>query len=215
MTTPMLVAALLWSGLLAAALAAPMLLPSADPGDDVVRNTVRLSLLYYAAAAALMLRLRRHDWAALTAPAWLARCCWTLALLAYLVHVGTAFHFAHGWSHAHAVEETRRRSGVGEGIYVSHFFTLAWTADVLSWWLTPRWYASRSPWWGRALHGFMLFVIFNGTVVFEEGPTRWAGVALVAGLAGLWLWDRAYAPLSAGPPSGDVATRMSNGEQGM
>jgi hypothetical protein len=178
---------LLWLVLLAAILAGPQVANASNPGDDLIRHTVRLSLLYYAVAAALMLRLRPEDWLALTARGRLARWCWTLAWAAYVVHVGLAFHYAHGWSHAHAVETTRQRSGFGAGIYVSHLFTLLWTADVLAWWLRPRWVAVRNPWLNRGLHGFMLFMIFNGTVVFEDGPIRWAGVALVAGLAALWL----------------------------
>jgi hypothetical protein len=189
----------LWLLLLAAIGAAPALGLSADPGDDLVRNTVRLSLLYYAAAATLMLLLSPDNWAALTGRGRLARWCWTLAWAAYVIHVCMAFHCAHGWSHAHAVEETQRRSGVGEGIYVSHLFTLLWTADVAYWWLRPRGYAARSPWVDRVLHGFMVFVIFNGTVVFEEGPIRPAGIVLFAGLAVLWLYRRARrSPVLAG-----------------
>ena len=60
-----------------------------------------------------------------------ARLVWALGWAAYLVHVALAFHLAFGWSHAAAVEQTRERSGFGEGIYVSHLFTLLWTADVV------------------------------------------------------------------------------------
>lgn len=174
--------------LLAAALAVPFQTHPADPGDALVRNTVRVALLYYAAALNLMLSLRPADAAAATPRGRLARACWTLAWAAYLVHLAAAFHFYHHWSHADAVEHTRQVSGVGEGIYVSHFFTLAWTADVLWWWLAPEARARRSPWVGRALHGFMLFVVFNGTVVYETGPIRWAGIIMCAELAAAgWL----------------------------
>ncbi len=149
---------------------------------------MRLALLYYAAAASLMLLLRKDDWAATSARGRLARCCWTLAWAAYVIHVAMAFHYAHHWSHADAVEATRQRSGVGEGIYVSYLFTLLWTTDVSWWWLRPRGYAARSPWVDRVLHGFMVFVIFNGTVVFEGGVIRWAGVVLFVGLAAVWIY---------------------------
>jgi hypothetical protein len=187
----MKLAVLVWVFLLAGLLAAPHLAPSPDPGDALVRNTVRLALLYYALAASLMLLLRRDDWAAVSARGRLARGCWTLAWAAYVIHVGVAFHYAHHWSHAEAVEATRRRSGVGEGIYVSHLFTLLWTADVLWWWLWSRGYAARNAWVDRVLHGFMVFVIFNATVVFEGGLVRWAGAVLLAALAGVWLSGRA------------------------
>jgi hypothetical protein len=186
---PTLVTTLVWSLLLTAVLGLPLLTASTTLGDDLVRNTVRLSLLYYAIALNLMLMLRPADWPARTPRGRLARGCWTLAWLTYLVHLAMAFQFYHNWSHAAAMEHVRSVSGVGEGIFVSHLFTLVWTADVLFWWLRPDTYARRSPWIGRALHAFMLFVVFNGTVVYEEGPIRWAGVAMFAELAAL-VWMR-------------------------
>jgi hypothetical protein len=178
----------LWLVLLAAILVTPSLTHSETAGDDLVRNTVRLALLYYAGAASLMLLLRQDEWAATSVRGSLARWCWTLAWAAFLIHVGMAFHHAHGWSHDHAVAHTRAVSGVGEGIYVSHLFSLAWTADVVYWWLRPARYEARPRWVGRLLHGFMVFMIFNATVVFETGWIRWAGAVMLAGLAGLWLW---------------------------
>ena len=49
-------------------------------GEMLTRNTVRLSLVWYAAALLLMLRLGPADWSAATAPGKLARWCWTWAL---------------------------------------------------------------------------------------------------------------------------------------
>jgi hypothetical protein len=40
------------------------------------------------------------------------------------------------------------------------------------------------------LHTFMLFIVFNGTVVYETGPIRWAGLTGFLLLAGVW-WGRA------------------------
>lgn len=179
-----------WAVLLSAILGLPFLTGSDSAGDNLIRNTIWLALVYYAAAAWLMLYLERGDWSCPTAPGRLARSLWTLGSLAFLVHVGMAFHYAHGWSHAAAVRHTEEVSGVGEGIYVSYLFTLAWTLDALWWWLWPARYAARSPWLDRLLHGFMAFVIFNGTVVFEEGATRWAGVAMFAALAAAWAFRR-------------------------
>jgi hypothetical protein len=167
-----------WLVLLAAVSAAPWLLGRPDPGDDLIRNTVRVSLLYYAAAAVLMTRLRPDEWSAAAAPGRTARLLWTLAWLAFLVHLAVSLHFFHHWSHAHVVQHTQEASGFGEGVYVSHFFTLAWTLDVLWWWLRPAGYARRSPWVDRLLHAFMAFIIFCGTVVYETGFIRWAGLAM-------------------------------------
>jgi hypothetical protein len=176
-------ALLLWAALLALVLALPRLTDSPTPGDDLTRYTVRLALLYYAAALTLMLRLRGPEWLARRGRGRLARCCWTLGWAAFVVHLGMAFHHFHHWSHDDAVERTREVSGFGEGVYVSDLFALAWTIDVAAWWLRPVWYARRSPWIDRALHGFMVFIVFNATVVFETGLIRWAGVALFVWLA--------------------------------
>ena len=74
-------------------------------------------------------------------------------------------------------------TGFGEGVYVSDLFALAWTADVAAWWLGPAWYCAALAVVGRVLHGFMLFMVFNATIVYETGPIRWGGVALFAWLA--------------------------------
>src|SRR3954451_17204056 len=136
------VALVVWCVLLVAVLAAPALRGSNNPGDDLTRNTVRLALGFYAVAAVVMLWLRRGEWAATSKRGELARCCWTLAWMAYLVHLAMAFHHYHGWSHARAVEHVRAVSGVGEGIYASHLFTLLWTLDVVWWWRNPASYAA-------------------------------------------------------------------------
>jgi hypothetical protein len=187
----------------------PFLDGDSNVGDTFIRHTVRLALLYYAAAASLMLLLSPDNWPARTSLGRLARCCWTLGWAAYLIHVGMAFHFAHAWSHALAVEHTRQRSGIGEGIYVSHLFTLLWTADVLTWWLSPGRYAMRNPWIGRTLHAFMVFMVFNGTVVFEEGFIRWAGVGLCTVLAACWRATRMPERRDAG-----TANETLNGNRG-
>jgi hypothetical protein len=154
-----------------------------DPGEMLTRNTIRLALGWYAASLMLMMQLRPDDWTARSFRGKLARWCWTWALACFLVHLAMAFHYYHHWSHAHAFERTRAVSGLGEGIYLSYLFTLAWMADVAYWWLRPSAYAGRSRWVGAVLHSFMLFMVFNGMVVFEAGSIRWAGVAMFAMLA--------------------------------
>jgi hypothetical protein len=178
----------LWCVLLAAAVAVPLASGSSTWAEDVTRWTVRPALVYYAAAISLMLLSGPDDWAVATPRGRLARLCWTLAWAAYLIHVGVALVCFHHGSHAEAVEHTRQRSGVGEGIYVSHLFTLVWTADVVWWWCRRRGYAARPRWIDGALHGFMLFMVLNATVVFEEGLIRWAGVALAAQLPAVFWW---------------------------
>jgi len=177
-----------------AALLAAVLLVSrwlaGDVGDTLTRNTVRLSLAWYAVALCLLLRLSAADWGAESPAGRFARWCWTWALICFLVHLVMAFHYYHHWSHEHAFERTRRISGVGQGLYVSYLFTLLWTADVLWWWMAPARYRARSPWVDRLLHAFMLFIVFNSMVVFETGPIRWAGLAMFAVLGLAWIGAR-------------------------
>lgn len=177
---------LLWGLLLTATLTVPFLTHTPNLGDDLTRYTVRLALLYYAVAAALMLRLRPDEWLASAGRGRLTRWCWTLGWAAYLVHLGMAFHFYHGWSHRNAVEHVEQVSGFGPGIFVSHTYTLVWTLDVCWWWRRPGSYARRAAWVGWALHGFLAFIIFCATVVYEQGFIRWAGVALFVVLGALF-----------------------------
>ncbi len=179
-----------WAVLLGAVLASPWLVPPEDTGAYLTRATVRVALAYYAAALVLMLTLRPREWAAVTGRGRLARWCWALAWVTYAVHVGMAFHYYHHWSHADAVRHTREVSGVGEGVYVSYLFSLLWALDVAWWWLWPAAYAARQAWMTWVLHGFMAFIVFCGTVVYESGPFRWAGVVLFASLALLLLARR-------------------------
>lgn len=175
-------AVLVWTALLAAVLAGPVLTQSSTLGDDLIRWTIRLSLIYWTLAVTLMLLSRPEDWRADSVRGRLARGCWTFAWATYLVHLAMAFHFYHHWSHADAMDHTRDVSGFREGIYFSHLFTLLWTLDVLWWWWRPTWYALRPRWLGWLLHVFMVFIIFNGTVVYETGIIRWVGVGVFAWL---------------------------------
>lgn len=161
-------------------------LATADVGDRQTRNMIRLSLGWYAVALGLMMRLRPSDWRVVTLHGRIARWCWTWACLCFLIHLAMAFHYFHHWSHANAFEHTRQVSGVGEGVFVSYLFTLLWAADVAAWWLAPNRYATRSAWIDRGLHGFMLFVVFNGTVVYESGAIRWASSLGFVTLIVLW-----------------------------
>jgi hypothetical protein len=172
-----------WISLLAAALLVPYLGESGSQVERLTRYPVRVSLLYYAAAATLMLMLRPEDCLASSTRGRIARLCWTLAWGAFIVHLATAFQFYHHWSHADAVAHTQAVSGFGPGIYFSHFFTVVWTADVLVWWLWPARYARRSHWIDRLLHGYMVFMIFNATIIYEQGFIRWAGIGLFTEIA--------------------------------
>jgi hypothetical protein len=166
---------LLWCVLLVGVFTYPHLAQSPTAGEDLTRETVWIALLFYFIAAAMMLRLDWRDWLGKTPEGRIARWSWMLAWAAFVIHVGVAFHFYHHWSHAEAVEHVRERSGVGEGIFVSYLFTLAWTIDVAWWWLRPTSYGNRPRWIDRVLHAFMFFMVFAATVIYGEGPVRLFG----------------------------------------
>jgi hypothetical protein len=152
--------------------------------DGRVRRTIDVALAYYVVAAAGMLQIPAVSWRLGARPRWL-RPTWSLAWLAYLVHVVVAFNDVHRWSHAAAFAHTQERSGVGAGIFVSHFFTAAWGIDVSWWWINPNSYFRRPAWLGWCLHGFLAFIAFNGTVIYESGAIRWVGSAVAIILATL------------------------------
>ena len=163
--------------------------------------TIRLALACYFAYLA--------GWLVARSPRWpiIARWLWTAGCALFVAHVACAFHFYHGWSHAAAwqstADETERMLGFafGDGIYGSYLFLIAWALDVLWLWTggsPPAAAAScatsvpchRRPWgltppWRVVVHIFLLFIAFNGAIIFESGPTRWFGIAACLALAGL------------------------------
>jgi hypothetical protein len=176
---------ILWVILLSLVLVIPPALGLPTLPEDLTRNTVRLALIYYVLAINLLLWIGPNDWSpAGKLVAW-TRWCWTLACFTYLVHLAVAFHYYHHWSHADAMRHVEEIGGFGWGIYLSYLFTLLWTGDVTFWWMQPARYAGRARWIDLALHAFMFFIIFNGAVVFAEGPIRWAGLLITAELAAL------------------------------
>jgi hypothetical protein len=115
----------------------------------------------------------------------LLRWIWTAGCVLFIAHVACAFHFTHEWSHARAWEHTARETerlmgfSFGNGIYFSYLFLIVWVADVVSLWVCDS-----RPWWFiLPTYLFIFFIALNGAIVFEDGPTRPAGVMVVAGLA--------------------------------
>lgn len=177
----------LWLILMLLALTIPALLAFPNPGDDRVRWSIRVALLFYGGAAVLLmsldLRIQRPESIAVHLARWL----WSLALAAYVVHVLLAFHYYHHWSHADAFARTQRISGFGPGLYITHLFGLLWALDVAWWWLAPVSHMNRPLVVDRLMHAFLAFIIFNGAVVFAEGLVRWISLLLFLILGGLLL----------------------------
>ena len=151
---------------------------SMELGELLTVWTIRISLLLFAAGILLRSRVaNRQVW---------ARRLWTAGLLWLLVHIACAFHFYHGWSHQAALEHTAQQTSeqlgwpFAGGLYFNYVFVSVWGLDVLWWWSQPETYLRR-PWmWQAGINGFLLFIVFQATVVFENGLTRWAAVLLFA-----------------------------------
>jgi hypothetical protein len=165
--------------------------------------TIRLALACYVAYLAGWLVNRDPRWPVI------ARWIWTLGCGLFIAHVLFAFHFFHHWSHAAAwqttAEETRELLGVafGNGIYFSYLFTAVWLTDVIWLWAkAPRreTLQERTPWTRWLVHGYLFFIAFNGAIVFEGGPIRWAGIAACVVLTILAL-RCLYNPKQASHPS--------------
>jgi len=149
-----------------------------ESGEFLTRWTVRVALALF--VLALLLRLRAAGRRSRLAQARLA---WTAGCAAFLLHVVCAFEFYHHWSHAAAYAATARQTAAvvgwnwGGGLYANYLFALLWAADVLWWWRGLESYEMRGPYIDWAVTGFLLFIAFNATVVFGQGPIRWFGLA--------------------------------------
>jgi hypothetical protein len=110
------------------------------------------------------------------------RSLWTLSFLLFVTHVVSSFHFVHHWSHHQAyiatAEETKRLLGVefGGGVYFNYLFLLGWAVHV---WFSWRPAPQKNLVVRGLLHViliYMLFIAFNGVVVFKSGWLRALGI---------------------------------------
>ena len=159
-------------------------------GPWLIAWTIRVSLAFYVAALFVQLLAPRTL-------AWdrRARALWTAACVLLLAHLAAAFHYFHEWSHAaafrHTERETQRLLGIsfGYGIFFNHLFALVWLADVIWWWAAPQSHRARPRGVAWAVHSYMLFIVLNGAIVFEDGPVRAAGIAGAVALALALIWQ--------------------------
>ncbi len=157
-------------------------------GEFLTRLTIWITIAAYTSgAAAFALSRKRRNWDSA------ARLAWTVAWLSLLAHVTCAFHFYHGWSHGAAYLETARQTeevfglNWGGGLYINYALLMGWFLDVAWWWLCGLDAYRLRPWpLVAAWHGFLIFIIFNSTVVFKTGFVRWAGLSLSLGLCLMW-----------------------------
>lgn len=161
-------------------------------GELLTRATVWVVLAGYALGAAGMTLARNNNDRLIN---WLsrARWAWTVGCIALVVHIICAYHYYHDWSQSSAWLETARQTAEvtglywGGGIYINYLFTLAWAADAAWWWRGHDAYFKRPRAVTVALHFFLIFIIFNATVIFKTGMLRWVGLVLCIGLPGVWI----------------------------
>lgn len=130
------------------------------------------------------------------------RLVWLSGAVLLLVHLLTAFHFKHGWSHAAAYADTARQTrevtGLdwGGGVWLNYLLVLVWLGDAAG-----RLGADPSPpplALRRSLTAFYAFMWFNAAVVFVRNPMRWVGVLAFVLLA-VFAWRQFRS--AAGAPS--------------
>ena len=158
-------------------------------GEILTRVTIWIAIIAYVAGVVIFaLSGRGGRWDSLT------RLVWTTGCAGLLAHVVCALHFYHGWNQESAYQETARQTEAvvglnwGGGLFINYFVLLAWVIDVSLWWAKGvDSYRRRSLLALASWHGFLLFIIFNATVVFKTGVVRWIGVAVSAVICLGWL----------------------------
>ncbi len=157
-------------------------------GESLTRLTIWIAIFGYALGTfAFAFARNKHQGDKI------ARLAWTAATVALLVHSFCAFHFYHGWSETAAYRETARQTAEvfglnwGGGLYVNYALILGWVVDVGWWWARGlNSYRHRPRLLIAAWHGFLIFIIFNSTVVFKTGLVRWMGLGVCLSLCLVW-----------------------------
>src|SRR5262249_42580582 len=76
----------------------------------------------------------------------------------------------------------------GGGLFINYALVLVWIADVAWWWVSGVNSYRRRPWLLMLIwHGVLIFIIFNATVVFKDGLTRWVGLVVCLSLLLSWV----------------------------
>ena len=152
--------------------------------DFLTRSTVWLSIVAYTAGCVMFARVVLDRW---------TRLAWTIGCAALLAHFICAFQFVHAWSHTLAYGDTARQTaevfGIdwGGGVFINYAVALLWAGDVVWWWIAGLSSYRRRPWLLTLIwHGFLIFIIFNATVVFGHGLTR--GLGLIVSLVIVLSW---------------------------
>ena len=157
-------------------------------GDFLIRITIWIAILAYTVGCVVF----AIAWTRADVDRWV-RLAWTIGCAALLAHFAAAFHFHHAWSHESAYVDTARQTaevfGInwGGGLFINYAVAVLWIIDVSWWWFAGLRAYRRRPWFLTLLwHGFLIFIIFNATVVFKDGLVRWIGLVVCLSLC--WSW---------------------------
>jgi hypothetical protein len=158
-------------------------------GEFITRSTIWIAFVAYTLGCVVFASSRRQS----DADRWV-RLAWTIGGAALVAHILSAFHFYHAWSHASAYSDTARQTAEvvrlnwGGGLFINYVLASLWAVDVAWWWFAGVGAYRRRSWWITLLwHSFLIFIIFNATVVFKDGMTRWVGLLVCLTLVLSWV----------------------------
>ena len=166
-----------------------------NSGEFLTHSTIWISIFAYAAGCVVFATARDRD-------RWV-RLAWTIGCAALVAHFISAFQFYHSWSQSSAYHETARQTAAvvglnwGGGLFINYAVAILWTSDIAWWWFAGLKSYRRRPWLLTMLwHGFLVFIIFNATVVFKDGLTRWIGLLVCLSLCLSWFFINRQRSLS-------------------
>lgn len=158
-------------------------------GEFLTRMTIWIAIAGYAIGTVVFATARRRAGAN-----WWTRWAWTIGCAALFAHFASAYEFYHAWSHASAYADTARQTAEvfkvnwGGGLFINYAVAALWLVDVAWWWIAGLDSYRRRPWLITMLwHGFLIFIIFNATVVFKDGLIRWTGLFVCVILCVSWV----------------------------
>lgn len=164
-------------------------------GEFLTHSTIWISIFAYAVGCVVFATARDRD-------RWV-RLAWTIGCAALVAHFISAFQFYHSWSQSSAYYETARQTAAvvginwGGGLFINYAVAILWISDLSWWWFAGVKSYRRRPWWLTMIwHGFLIFIIFNATVIFKDGLTRWIGVLVCLSLCLSWFFINRQRSLS-------------------
>jgi len=160
-----------------------------ETGEFLTRATIWTTIAGYTVGSILFALSRgRSRWDSAT------RITWTIAVVSLIAHFICAYQFYHHWSQRSAYLDTARQTeevvglNWGGGLFINYAFLLIWIVDIAWWWLRGLSSYRSRPWPLIALwHGFIIFILFNATIVFKDGMVRWVGLVICLVLVIAWL----------------------------